>query len=187
MSKITLLKSSILVSAICFGLSTQAFAEERICRGSIGAVRLDNVRVPQNAICNLTGTKVQGTIYVSNNATLTARKVMVIGNVQAENAKLVNVLEGSRIGGSVQVVQGGGANVYDSFVDADIQYTSNNRLLRALRNNVGGNIQVFQNTGGAEIRRNVIDGNLQCKENIPAPTGAFNVVGGNKEDQCTRF
>lgn len=187
MNKATFLKTSFLVSVVSLGFSMQAFAEERICRSSLGAVTLDNVRVPQNAVCNLTSTRVQGTVYVGTNATLTARKVMVIGNIQAENAKQVNVLEGSRVGGSVQVVQGGGASVNDSFVDADIQYTSNNKLLRALRNNVGGNIQVFQNTGGAELRRNVIDGNLQCKHNIPAPIGAFNVVGGNKEDQCRRL
>ncbi|MGZ8226493.1 MAG: hypothetical protein ACXWT3_07650 [Methylococcaceae bacterium] len=162
-----------------------AMAEEFVCNGAFGARTFDNVRVPQNATCNLTGTRVKGTIKVENNATLTARKIVVIGNVQAENAKQVNVLESSRVGGSVQVKQGGGANVYDSFVDSDIQYDTNFAYVRALRNNVGGNVQAISNSGGVEIRRNVIDGNLQCKQNVPAPTGGNNVVGGSKEDQCS--
>jgi hypothetical protein len=99
----------------------------------------------------------------------------------------VNVLESSRVGGSVQVVQGGGANVLDSIIDSDILYDSNNTYLRASRNTIGGNLQAFQNTGGVEIRRNVIDGNLQCKTNNPAPIGGNNVVGGVKEDQCRRL
>ncbi|MGH9334009.1 MAG: hypothetical protein ACRD21_09685, partial [Vicinamibacteria bacterium] len=104
-----------------------------------------------------------------------------------ENARLVVVAEGSRVGGSVQVVQGGGATVSDSNVNGDILYDDNRNTLRVLRNDVGGNVQVFQNTGGVEIRRNVIDGNLQCKENQPRPVGGRNVVGGNKEDQCSRL
>jgi hypothetical protein len=56
-----------------------------------------------------------------------------------------------------------------------------------LQNNVGGDVQVFQNTGGVEIRGNRIDGNLQCKANSPPPVGGNNIVQGNKEDQCARL
>ncbi|HEX5766249.1 MAG TPA: hypothetical protein VFY27_11820 [Woeseiaceae bacterium] len=164
-----------------------AAAEERVCRGTIGATTVDNLRVPDNANCVLKGTRVKGTIKVESNATLRAEDVVVIGNVQAENAKNVRVLEGSRVGGSVQVKQGGGATVSDSRVDADIQYESNSAMLRVLRNVVGGNVQAFQNVGGVEIRRNTIDGNLQCKANSPPPVGGRNVVDGNKEDQCRRL
>ena len=97
------------------------------------------------------------------------------------------MLDGSRVGGSVQVKQGGGANVSDSRVEGDIHYDSNSAKLYVLRNRVGGSVQVFQNTSGVEIRRNVIDGNLQCKENTPRPVGGGNIVGGNKEDQCARL
>jgi hypothetical protein len=37
---------------------------------------------------------------------LRAKRVRVIGNVQGENARRVNVVKRSRVGGSVQVVQG---------------------------------------------------------------------------------
>jgi hypothetical protein len=164
-----------------------AHAEERVCRGYIGKVTVDNLRVPDNATCTLYGTRVKGTIKVEYGSTLKARRIVVIGNVQAENSSLVQVLENSRVGGSVQLKQGGRASVNDSHVDGDIQFESNNGVLRALRNDVGGSVQIMQNVGGVEVRRNIIDGNLQCKANTPAPIGGGNVVGGNKEDQCRRL
>ena len=173
-----------LATAAMAGSPGTAAAEETTCRGTIGATTEDNIRVPQGAVCNLNGTKAQGTVKVERGATLRAKGVRVIGNVQSEDARRVNVVRSSRIGGSVQIVQGGAAKVSDSRVNADILYDENGGSLKALRNLVGGNVQAFQNTGGVEIGRNEIDGNLQCKENAPAPTGGNNAVGGNKEDQC---
>jgi hypothetical protein len=164
-----------------------AQAEERKCRGSLGKVTVDNLRVPQGATCTLTRTYVKGTIKVQRGARLFARNVRVVGNVQAENARRVNVVRSSRVGGSVQVKQGGAARVVGSRIIGDIQYDHNRRYLVANRNRVGGSIQVVGNSGGAQIHRNVVNGNLQCKENTPRPTGGGNVVGGNKEDQCSRF
>jgi hypothetical protein len=187
----TKLRNAMAVSALALaavGLSpATAAAEERTCRGTIGARTLDNVRVPQSASCVLDGTYVKGTVKVERNATLRAEGVRVIGNVQGENARRVAVVQSSRVGGSVQVVQGGGAKVRGSRINGDILYDDNNDALRAVRNRVGGDVQAFQNTGGVEIRRNTIDGNLQCKANNPRPTGGGNVVGGNKEDQCARL
>lgn len=167
-----------------FAITVTAHAEEYVCRESLGAVTVDDLLVPDNATCHLTGTTIKGSIRVALNARLTAHNVRVVGNVQADNAAQVNVLDGSRVGGSVQVKQGGGANVSDAIVTGDIQYESNVALLQALRNDVGGNVQVFQNRGGVELRSNEIDGNLQCKENVPAPFGGSNVVRGSAEDQC---
>jgi hypothetical protein len=187
-----LLGLALLAAAIA---PSAAFAEERTCRGTLRAVTVDNLRVPQDATCELIGTYVKGTVKVERNATLIARGVRVVGNVQAENAKNVTityrsssgVTYRSRIGGSVQVKQGGAATVTSSRITGDIQYDANRRYLKANGNNVGGSIQVVGNSGGAEIFRNVVNGNLQCKENSPAPTGGGNIVGGNKEDQCARF
>jgi hypothetical protein len=58
-----------------------ALAEEKVCRGTIGARTVDNLRVPQDASCTLNGTRVQGTIRVENGAKLVANGVRVIGNV----------------------------------------------------------------------------------------------------------
>jgi hypothetical protein len=169
------------------GTANPARTEERTCRGSLNAVTVDNLRVPQGATCTLNRTFVKGTIQVQRRATLVARGVRVIGNVQAENARNVVVNGSSRIGGSVQVKQGGAVSVTASKITHDIQYDANRGPLVASRNKVGGSIQVVGNTGRAQIVSNVINGNLECKENRPAPTGSGNRVGGSKEDQCARF
>ena len=102
-----------------------ASADERTCRGSLGAITVDNLRVPEGATCTLNGTSIKGTLKVEKGATLVASGIRLVGNVQAENAKSVTVKAGSRIGGSVQVKQGGGASVLDSTISGDIQYDEN--------------------------------------------------------------
>jgi hypothetical protein len=147
-----------------------ARAEERSCRGTMGATTVDNLRVPSGATCTLAGTKVKGTLKVERGATLKASSIRVVGNVQAENARHVKVT-GSHIGGSVQIVQSrNGATVsklHGNTVKQDVQY--------------------FENRGAISITSNRINGNLQCKANNPRPTGGGNVVGGNKQDQCARL
>jgi hypothetical protein len=185
--RFTALAAVAAAAAVSAALPATAQAEERVCRGSIGARTLDNVRVPAGATCRLTRTYVKGTITVQRGATLVANRVRVVGNVQGEGARNVVVRRSSRVGGSVQVKQGGSATVLGSRVNGDIQYDANRRLLVASSNRVGGSIQVVGNRGGARIYRNVVIGNLQCKENSPRPRGGGNRVGGSKEDQCRRF
>jgi hypothetical protein len=153
-------------AAVAAAMAPPAVAEERVCRGSIGAQAVDNLRVPQGATCTLNGTRVQGTVKVERAATLKALNIRVVGNIQAGNHKQVNVW-GSRIGGSVQIKQGGGSVLRSNVVTGDVQY--------------------FTNQGSITIRSNRINGNLQCKENRPAPTGGGNIVQGNKQDQCARL
>ena len=172
---------------LLFAAPVAVFAEERTCRGTLGTITVDNLRVPQGAICELRGTYIKGTIKVERGAVLRAFGVRVIGNVQGENAKKVVVRDGSRVGGSFQVVQSGVAKVLDSRINGDILVDENMGRNNIRRNVVGGNIQAFQNTGGVYIYRNRVDGNLQCKENRPRPVGANNIVQGNKEDQCRNF
>jgi hypothetical protein len=169
-------------------IPSSARAEERTCRGSLGAITVDNLRVPKDARCELNGTHVKGTVKVQRAARLFARDIKVVGNVQAENARRV-VVRGSRIGGSVQVVQGRSALVRGTRIEGDVLYDDNGsrRGVKSIDNVVGGNIQAFQNRGGVRIADNRVDGNLQCKENDPRPTGGNNVVKGSKEDQCARL
>jgi hypothetical protein len=58
-----------ITSALFFmSLGPAALAEEKVCRGSIGARTVDNLRVPQGATCTLNGTFVKGTIKVERAA-----------------------------------------------------------------------------------------------------------------------
>jgi hypothetical protein len=143
-----------------------AFAEERSCRGTMGAITVDNLRVPQGATCRLNGTRIKGTLQVQRGATLKASRIRMVGNIQAEGAANVNVLL-SRIGGSIQVVHG--------------------RNSKFDRNSVNHDVQYFENRGVIVITGNRIDGNLQCKENRRRPAGGRNRVQGVKEDQCARL
>ena len=164
-----------------------ALGEEHSCRGTLGRVTVDNLRVPDGATCTLNSTRVRGALTVQRSARLVANGVQVTGNVQAENARNVVIRRKSRIGGSVQLGQGGRASVIGSRVGADIHLDENRGPLRVHRNTVGGGIQVVGNSGGASIVRNRVGGNLECKENRPAPTGKRNRVGESKLDQCARF
>jgi hypothetical protein len=176
-----------IVASLVVVPGTPASAEERACRGTIGARTVDNLRVPQGATCTLNGTFVKGTIKVQRAATLIATNVRVIGNVQGENAQNVVVKGGSRVGGSVQVVQGARAKVAFSGVNGDILYDENDGQLSVVSSRIGEDVQAFQNTGGVTISNNRIEGNLQCKANSPRPTGGGNVVHGVKQDQCKRL
>jgi hypothetical protein len=160
-----------------------AFAEETICTGTIGAVALDNVFVPDGARCTLDRTRLNGNVVVGTGARLTARSVSVNGNVQAEGARQVTVSGRSMIGGSVQIVQGVGATVRGATIGGDVLVDEQTGAVIAERNRVTGSMQFFANTGGVSIVDNRINGNLQCKENNPAPTGGGNQAA-SKEDQC---
>jgi len=105
-------------------VSSPAHADERTCRGTIGATTVDNLRVPQGAVCKLNGTTVKGTITVQARATLRAERVRVVGNVQSENARRV-VVRGSSVGGSIQHVQGGSAEIRNNRVEGDVQMFRN--------------------------------------------------------------
>jgi hypothetical protein len=166
-----------------------ALAEERVCRGTIGATTVDNLLVPQGAACTLNGTKVQGTIKVANNAKLVANSVRVIGNVQSEGFRSIVLREGSRVGGSVQLEngqEGGTGKVVSTRINGDLQFFSNEAKMVARNSKILANLQVFQNTGGVVLENNTIAENLQCKENNPRPVGGGNTAG-DKEDQCARL
>jgi hypothetical protein len=179
---------TLLSAAIAFAATASpAHAEETVCRRTIGARTLDNVRVPDGATCTLDGTTVEGTIKIESGGVLFAFGIDVVGNVQGENARNVVVRERSSINGDVQVVQGLRGRVVNSTIGGDILYDEQGGRVIVRTSRIGGDVQAFQNTGGLVIRGNVIDGNLQCKENDPRPTGGNNRVEGNKEDQCERL
>jgi len=175
----------VITAALMFmSLGRAALAEETVCRGTIGATTVDNLKVPKGATCTLEGTTVKGTVKVKGNAVLMAIDVVVIGNVQGENASNVVVRGASSVGGNVQVVQGGRGKVVNSRVGGDILFDEQDGRVAVKNTLIGGDVQAFQNNGGVVIQNNLIGGNLQCKANQPDPTGGGNTVDGNKEDQC---
>jgi hypothetical protein len=166
-----------------------AQAEERVCRGTIGATTVDNLLVPQGATCTLNGTRVEGTVKVERNATLTASGIRVKGNVQSEGFKNITLRQNSVVVGSVQLengLDGGSGRVLNSKVNGDLQFFSNDARMVARGNTILANFQANQNTGGLVIENNRIAENLQCQSNNPPPTGGGNTAG-DKEGQCARL
>jgi hypothetical protein len=179
----------LVMSAVAFSAmlaSAPAMAEEFSCTGAVGAVAMDNLFVPDGATCVLDRTRMNGNVVVGRGATLRATSVSINGNLQAEGAAFVGVAGYSSVGGSVQIVQGGGASIERARIKGDLQFESNNGAIAAAANTVGGSLQAFQNIGGLTFNNNRMNGNMQCKENVPAPTGNGN-RSPSKEDQCSRL
>lgn len=170
-------------------LAPAAQAEERVCRGTIGATTVDNLLVPKGATCTLNATKVEGTVKVANGARLYASGIRVVGNVQSEGFRVVVLEAGSRIGGNVQLEngqRGGNGKVVSSRINGDLQFESNKAKMVSQGSTILANLQAFQNTGGVVLKNNTIAENLQCKENNPAPVGGGNKAG-DKEGQCRKL
>ena len=166
-----------------------AQAEERVCRGTIGATTVDNLKVPQGASCTLNGTRVEGTVKVERNARLSASGIRVKGNVQSEGFKNITLRQSSVVVGSVQLengLDGGSGRVLNSKVNGDLQFFSNDARMIARGNTLLANFQANQNSGGLVIENNRIAENLQCQSNNPPPTGGGNTAG-DKEGQCARL
>lgn len=164
-----------------------AYAGDTVCEGVLGPVTIDgSVIVPDNKSCTLRGTIVKGNVLVYTGATLSANRVAVDGNIQAEGARTVNVNPGSSVGGSVQIKQGGSARVEQVRIKGDLQLFQNRNALRAIGNEIDGGLQAESNTGGLTISYNSINGALQCKQNFPAPTGTGNTAS-IKQDQCAKL
>lgn len=172
------------LAAACWAMP--AAAEEFVCTGTIGAVYKDNIFVPDGATCVLDRTRLNGNLVVGRGATARARSISVNGNVQAEGAAFVGIGGFSTVGGSVQIVQGGGASVEGARIKGDLQLESNVAPIAATGNTIGGSLQAFQNMGGLSFLNNRMNGNMQCKENVPPPVGGGN-RSPSKEDQCARL
>jgi hypothetical protein len=163
-----------------------AQAEERVCRGTIGATTVDNLRVPQDASCTLNGTRVEGTVKVERNARLTANGIRVKGNVQSEGFKNIVLRQASVVVGSVQLENGlrdGSGRVINTRINGDLQFFSNEARMIARGNTILANFQANQNMGGLVIENNKVAENLQCQSNNPPPIGGGNTAG-DKEGQC---
>lgn len=174
---------AVLASAV---FAPAAQAEERVCRGTIGATTVDNLRVPQGASCTLNGTRVEGTVKVERNARLTANGIRVKGNVQSEGFKNIVLREASVVVGSVQLENGlsdGSGRVLNTRINGDLQFFSNEARMIARGNTILANFQANQNMGGLVIENNRVAENLQCQSNSPPPTGGNNTAG-DKEGQC---
>jgi hypothetical protein len=168
--------------------STPGYAQNGFCDGTIGSITIDDdLEIPSNATCTLTGTRVMGNISVHRNGVLYASGIFVDGNVKAESANRVDILAGTYIEGNLQISRSAYVQIISTSIDGNLDLDGNTQNLSMVGNTIDGNFLAYNNSGGLLINGNTIHGNLQCKDNSPLPTGAGNLVYGNAEDQCANM
>ena len=164
--------------------ATFASGSNVVCRNlSLGERTYANVEVPAGARCELTGTRLTGNLELGSGASVHARNVNAAGNLQGDGPGTVTV-SGGRFNGSVQLERGQTATLSGMGIGGSVQLKVNAGLLWLQDLRVTGDIQLFDNRGGATLNRNVVNGNLQCQGNVPAPSGSGNGAA-SKEDQCS--
>ena len=154
-----------------------------VCRDvSLAAQTYANVEVPAGARCELFGTQLTGNLALAPGASVVARDVTAAGSLQGDGPGTVTV-SGGRFDGSVQLERGQAATLSGTRIGGSVQLKVNAGLLWLQNLLVTGDLQLFDNRGGAVLNGNALNGNLQCKGNLPAPSGSGNRAA-SKEDQC---
>lgn len=178
---------SAMALATTVGVATPALAEDYECRGTVGAVTLvGNVIVPDDAVCTLNGTDVQGSIVTKSRSTLKATGVTVTGGLQGESPSTV-IVRGSEFGNGISIRKAelatGQIEISSTTVTGDVQFEENRNPVRLEDNDIVGSVQANKHTGGLEITGNRIGNGLQCQDNRPAPVGGGNIAK-QKQGQC---
>lgn len=177
----------------------------------IGAITIDdNLVVERNTILTLDGTTINGNVFVRSGARLYTYGANIIGNIQAQDAMLVElkqqtsvdgdvqgegtqsmrVLEDSRVEGNIQIKEtNASADQYVLFVDSsrvsgDVQAEKSSGRLQVENSRINGNLQFVENYSGPYmITNNFIDGDLQFFKNNGEGTITDNRVGGNLQSK----
>ncbi|MEN3123404.1 hypothetical protein [Janibacter sp. LM] len=119
------LVSSVAVSGLILtaaaAVAPGASADERVCRGYIGKVVVDDILVPRGATCSMYGTRVKGNIKVEAGGGASIRTNDVDGDIQVFSNR------------------SGSKNIYDNRVAGNLQCKSNYPAPKGARNKVQGN------------------------------------------------
>jgi cytoskeletal protein CcmA (bactofilin family) len=173
------LMGAILLMAATISYAPLAFADDRVCTGTISSGTLDNVIV-SSGNCVLTGSVVVNGNVKQTGGNLKIDGRPIGGNVQAEGGGFTKVVNDATIEGDVQIKKTTGlAQVRGSDIDGDVQVEEKRRgSIEIVSNDVREDVQVWKNTGLTSIliKNNDIGGNLQCKENTPNPTVSGNTA-----------
>lgn len=147
------------------------------CDGTLGAITVEEVNVPDGATCVLQGTRVEGNVFVRTGSSLQTAGVHIDGNVQAEDAARVHTRAGTFVGGDIQVKRGG-VRVEDTTIDGNLQVEEGAASLEAAHATIGGDLQL-KKAGSGVIRASRIGGNVQLEENGGSLSASDNEVGAD--------
>ena len=169
--------------AAALAAAPAAVAGDIECRGSLTGAVAGNVIVPDDAVCTLTGTIIDGSITVKSRATLDAQGIETTGGIQAESPLHVLVQQ-SKIGNNLSVAKAGEPvlrrpsdshiRLLQNQIKGDIALKESESTMDVAGNTTGGSIQVEKNRGPIDISGNMIGNQIQCQDNAPPPTGSGN-------------
>jgi hypothetical protein len=205
--------SAALVTAGLTAPAALASGTDATCTSTLQPGTYQNVTVPAQATCTLTGSDIiiTGNVTVATGASLSDINAPIGGNLQADHAGTVFVSSAS-VGGNVQLTATSGANTLCSVPvgkDLVIQNSAASSSLiifpcnfspvtvggsLTVQNNAGkvsvefstvaGNISVHNNTGGGDLGNNSAGGSCQLFNDNPPITGSGNSVPPGHQNTC---
>ena len=203
-----------LIAVALFATQTRA-DDDYYCWEPVGEMTIyANVIVPYGAVCELSGTTIEGNIFVEQGGALATYEAYLEGNIQAEGTwgtpmgdmemPVPNRICGGQVYGDIQLKYNsapfavGCGEGMGNFVDGNVQIENNEIsnpdmlevALAVSHNTINGDLQLYWNTadyGEIRVCANMIFGNLQCEYNDPMPFGENNTVYGDAEGQCYGF
>jgi hypothetical protein len=160
------------------------------CNGTYSGIFQGNLTVSAGQNCIFVNGGVTGNVQ-QNGGNLELIQSQVGGNVQVNGGGTFTLGPGSTIGGNLQIQSlpsGPGQNqVCGTTVNGNLQFQASGTALligstnpaSCAGNNVGGDLQVQNNTAATTVAGNTVGGNLQDNNNT-APTQVFtNMIGNN--------
>lgn len=182
------------------GPSLQAVPSDQPCPPTIAGGTWQNIIVPENMICSITGATVLGNITVLQGAQLFSTNNDVRGNIQADKARRVNITTTSgsplgSVGGSIEIKEGPG--IIGLFTDYMIQNVPVARDIKLIKNIGGfsitgntllaGNLIVEDNVvlgGFLTVQNNFVGGNIQAFKNVGGGSKFVSFNTANESIQC---
>jgi hypothetical protein len=153
------------VALVLMGLQAKpAQANDTICTGLVTGAH-DNVVVPDNGFCVLSGALVRGNVLVRTEGTLISQRSTILGNVQGPQVRQILLQFQTQVGGDVQI-KGANPGTLNGF-DIGVR--------------VGGDAQLEENQGRVFVDAAFVEGDLEVRKNITQGLleVEFNTVGGN--------
>lgn len=153
-----------------------------------------NLTVTYGQTCNLANAGVTGNITLLGGSLATINSA-ITGNVQVQGGGVFSIGPSTAIGGNLQVQnmpQGAAqSKICGATMHGDLQFQNNGApvLIGAAApvscagNNIGGNLNVQNNTAATIMNGNIVTGNIQVQNNTGATSVNGNIVTGNLQDQ----
>jgi hypothetical protein len=170
MGKRLFMAAATLLMLAVFGVSAAWAGGPTRCTGPEGPVTIKG-NVTAGPGCNLSGTTVEGNVTVEPGGNLTTEPgttTVITGNVQGNKATLIQLEGKTSIGANLQLTgTTERIEILSGTVKGNVQINSGIAFLTVENENIAGNVQLQNNTGGfgLDVNGSTIGGNVQLSNN----------------------